>query len=179
MLAKSINNVLPRQGDLRADGGERQVALGRTEVFIERSLQGVRMRVRLPTRAYRGVVLTLAETSSERALYQVSLWHPDHDFNIVLHEAHDDGEIIATWKSWATYFALPKFIERSPGQLEGAETRVGEVAMGTAPVRRRRGATLSKRRARLPMRRKTGVLSRLGTIYGGEGSGEVWERPSI
>ncbi len=178
MLAQSIDTALPRQGDSRADGGERQVALGRSDVFIERSLSGMRMRVRLSTRAYRGVVLTLGETPAGCPFYRISLWHADRDFSVKLHEAVDDSDIVASWKSWAAYFGLPKFIERAPGELEGAETRLGEIAIGKARVPRRRGAAIAKRRGRLPLRRKMGDASRPTPVHAGEYFGEIWERPT-
>ena len=178
MLARTIETDLPRQGDSRADGGERQVSLGRSEVVIERSLCGVRMRVSLPTRAYRGVVLTLGETVAGRPFYRISLWHEDRDLSVKLQEAADDSEIVANWKTWAAFFGLPKFIERSPGELEGAERRLGEIAIGWARVLRRRGAAIAKRRARAPLRRKMGDASRLSLVHAGEAFGEVWERPS-
>jgi len=177
MIAQPLQSRLPLQHDARADGGERHVALGSREVLIERSLGGVRMRLRLPTRAYRGVVLSLGEAVSGKVFYRISLWHADPDFTITLEEATDDRDIVAEWKSWAAHFALPKFIERSPGQLEGAETRLGAVAIGAARPSRRRGASISKRRGRLPLRRKPGRPGAITKVIGGEPMFQPWEGP--
>ncbi len=168
---------LPPQPDARADGGERHVALAQEEILIDRSMNGVRMRLRLPTRAYRGVALSLDETPTGRAIYRVSLWHNDRDFRITLQEALDDRDIVAQWKSWASYFGLPKFIERTPGQLEGAEIRLGQLAIGAARVQRRRGAAISKRRGRLPLRRKPGRADHRAAIVTGAQLGGYCERP--
>ena len=57
-------------------------------------------------------------------------------------------------RAWAAYFALPKLVEREPGRFETAETQLGAVAIGRGLKLRRRGATLSKRRPAIRLRRR-------------------------
>ncbi len=136
----------------------REIVLSPHEIIIRRSVNGVEMRIAVPTRAYRGVVLALESTASGAAVYRVDLSHHDADLTIRLQEALDDSDIVADWKDWSRFFAVPKFIEREPGRLEGTEERLGAVALGRCGKLRRRGATLSKRRPRAPLRRKAGSL---------------------
>ena len=159
MTAQSLNAC-----DARADGSQREVTLARGQILIRRRLNGIDMKVGVPARAYRGVVLSLLQSSSGNAFYRINLWHRDPDLAVTLHEALDDREIVAEWKSWAKYFGLPKFIEREPGQIEGAEQNLGAVALGRGWKIRRRGAALSKRRPRILTRRKTGDASRMRQI---------------
>ncbi len=178
MLALSLDQTFFRQADSRADDGARDVFIDQSEVIIARRVSGVRMRIRLAARAYRGVVLTLDRDAAGHDAFRLSLWHPDRDFSVTLDEAGDDSNIVANWKAWAAYLGLPKFVERQPGQLEGAERRLGSLALGTARVLRRRGGTIAKRRGRLSLRRKIGdvarprdVLSERCIISGWEGPG--------
>jgi hypothetical protein len=67
-----------------------------------------------------------------------------------------DDDIVAEWKYYAAYFGLPKYIERQPGELEGADLRLGRVTLGRARPQRRRGAVITKRRPRILTRRKAG-----------------------
>ena len=141
--------------DVRADGGHRQVGFDRFQVVIERRLNGVEMHIGLPTASYQGVVLALETSASGRAFYRVKLWHPnDRELNVSLFEALESTDVVAEWKRWAEYFGLPKFIEREPGRLEGAERQIGQVKLGRANGLRRRGAAMSKRRPRVLSRRK-------------------------
>jgi hypothetical protein len=114
------------------------------------------MRVGVPVSAYRGIVLTLAGDALGRPLYRLSLRHADADLSIELMQTHADADIVAEWKYYAAYFCLPKFIERQPGVLEGAERRVGCVGLGRARPQRRRGAAITARRPRILTRRKPG-----------------------
>ncbi len=164
MLANSHAAALPWQADPRADGGVRDVAIDRRDIVIARRLAGVRMRIRLATRAYRGVVLAVAETSGGRALFRISLLHADRDFDVVLHEAFDDRDVLAEWRYWGSFFGLPKFIERDHGELTGADQMIGDVALGHAIPLRRRGAAMSKRRGRLRLRRKMGEPARAAAM---------------
>ncbi len=100
--------------------------------------------------AWSGVVLALDETPSGRAAYRVKLWHAqDPERTVCLLETFDNAEILAEWTRWAVHFGLPKFIEREPGRIEGAERRLAF----QAPSLRRRGATIANRRPRILRRR--------------------------
>ena len=177
MLALSLDQTFLRQADRRADDGARDVFIDQAEVIIARRVSGVRKRIRLGARAYRGVVLTLDRDEAGRDAFRVSLWHPDRDFSVTLDEASDDSNIVASWKAWAAYLGLPKFIERQPGQLEGAERRLGALALGSARVLRRRGGTIAKRRGRQPLRRKVGDGSRSRDVISERCIISGWEGP--
>jgi len=49
--------------DCRADGGQRDVTLTRHCVIIRRRIAGMGMKIDVPTRAYRGVVLSLEQSA--------------------------------------------------------------------------------------------------------------------
>ena len=151
-----------RASDARADGAVRDISFARGEILIRRRVRGIDMKVGVPAATYRGVVLSLVDLPSGQTFYRVRLAHRDPDLDVTLHEARDDRDIVAEWKFWARRFLLPKFIEREPGNLEGAERMIGAVTLGRGATRRRRGATLSKRRPRLPLRRKPATPRRAG-----------------
>ena len=122
-------------------------------------------------------MLTLDRDEAGRDAFRLLLWHPDRDFSVTLDEASDDSNIVASWKAWAAYLGLPKFIERQPGQLEGAERRLGALALGSARVLRRRGGTIAKRRGRQPLRRKVGDGSRSRDVLSERCIISGWEGP--
>ena len=62
--------------DMRADGYERQVALGRDKIEIARRMRGIGMRLSVPFSAYQGVVLGLLE-GRQGTIYPVSYTHLD------------------------------------------------------------------------------------------------------
>jgi hypothetical protein len=102
--------------------------------------------------AYAGVVLALYETPSGRPAYRVKLWHGDDAARTVcLLETFEGEEALAAWTSRALHFGLPRFVEREPGLIEGAERRLAMA--GQTPNWRRRGATLANRRPRILRRR--------------------------
>jgi hypothetical protein len=140
--------------DRRADGAVRNVAIERRQVIIERRVAGIAMRIGIAASAYRGVALSLGSTRSGTTFYRVSLVHRDPDLGVELYAARHDRDVVAEWRAWATYFALPKLVEREPGRFETAEIQLGAVAIGHGLKLRRRGAALSKRRPRIRLRRR-------------------------
>ena len=156
MKASAAFSETLRAVDARADGAVRDISFGREKIIIRRRLGGVDMKVDVPTNAYRGVVLSLVETTVGRTYYRISLAHRDPELAVVLEEAQDDRDIVAEWKAWANLLCLPKLIEREAGVLVSEELRLGVVALGRGWKLRRRGASLSKRRPRQPLRRKVG-----------------------
>ena len=145
-----------RQEDRRADGAVREVRLDARAVVISRRYQGIDMQVGVPVSAYHGIVLSLTGDAFGRPFYKLSLRHADPDLSVELLQTHADDDIVAEWKYYAAFFGLPKFIERQPGELEGADLRLGRVTLGRARPQRRRGAAVSKRRPRVLTRRKPG-----------------------
>ena len=114
------------------------------------------MTIRFPfdddARGWRGVVLALDETASGRAAYRVKLWRGEAAL-VCLLETFDGRAAIGEWTARAEQFGLPKFIERAPGLIEGAEVRLAQALAGF-PAWRRRGATLANRRPAILSRRE-------------------------
>jgi hypothetical protein len=153
--------------DRRADGALRHVSIDARRVRIERRIGGIAMRIGLMASAYRGVALSLVPTKAGGTGYRVSLVHRDRDLDIELHAALDEADGLAMWRDWATYFALPKLVERAPDCFETAAASLGALTLGPRPKLRRRGATLSKRRPSIRLRRR--VPFRHETlVFGGE-----------
>ena len=101
------------------------------------------------------MVLTLTcAPETPRCLIRVA--HADPEVSITLHETDYDAEIVAQWRAFAATTGLPRFLEREPGVLEAAETKLGDVVVGPAPAMRRRGAVALRRRPRFLTRRRMG-----------------------
>ena len=111
-------------------------------------------------RAWRGVVLALDQTASGRAAYRVKLWGAEESSLLVcVLETFDGHEAIGAWTAHALRFGLPKFIEKAPGEIEGAELRLAQAMACQTPTWRRRGATLANRRPGSLMRRGGQLIS--------------------
>ena len=140
--------------DSRADGGLREILCTAQHIAIKRRLHGISMQLEIPARSYIGVVLSLFTGNDGLPFYRISMPHPDPDLAIVLFEARDDRDILAVWKAWAKFFALPKLMERHPGELECEARHIGATIMGSRPLWRRRGGALAKRKPKLLNRRR-------------------------
>ena len=141
--------------DPRADGRRRVVLLSRDRVEIARSVGGVFMHIALAPNAFRGIVLRLSGAQDCAFHYEVRLAHRDPDLSVTLLEADDDSEVHAEWRLWARFLRLPTLVERQDGRPEPELARLGEVAI-LAPGPRRRGSSMTARRARFLVRRKPG-----------------------
>lgn len=154
-----------RQEDRRADGAVREVRLEARRILISRRYLGIDMQVGVPVGAYRGIVLSLAADAQGLPAYRLSLCHLDEDLSVELMRSGDDAEVVAEWRFWASYFNVPKFIEREPGVLESPDLRLGRVCLGRARPQRRRNATMSRRRPRILSRRKPGRKGATGAVH--------------
>ncbi len=108
---------------------------------------------------WRGVVLALDETASGRAAYRVKLWREEVVLVCVM-ETFDAHEALREWAVRAFQFGLPKFIERTPGIIEGAELRLAQAMVGEIPAWRRRGGALANRRPSILSRREMAARRR-------------------
>jgi hypothetical protein len=146
--------------DARADGGQRDVTLTRHAVTIRRRIAGMGMKIDVPTRAYRGVVLSLEESARGRLHYRVTLRHADPDLSVILTEAFDESEILKDWRDWASFLTQSPLVERDTGALVGADDVEGDAPAAdqfTGSFQRRRGAPASARsRGRFVRRRHVG-----------------------
>ena len=111
-------------------------------------------------KAWRGVVLALDQTSCGRAAYRVKLWgHEDAALLVCVLETFDGHEAIGAWTAEALRFGLPKFIEKAPGEIEGAELRLAQAMACHTPTWRRRGANIANRRPASLLRRSAQLMS--------------------
>lgn len=141
--------------DPRADGRRRLVRLDSDNVHIARVVAGVSMNVTVATSAYRGVALRVASARADGFTYEIRLVHADPDLNVALAEVDDDFEVQAEWRLWARVLGLPALVERVEGRDEPDRPLMGRVAVREAAPRRR-GRTITARRARFLTRRKVG-----------------------
>ena len=144
--------------DPRADGRRRVVLLARDRVVIARSVAGVFMHIAMTPNAYRGVVLRLSAMRDNVFHYEIRLAHRDPDLSVTLQEASDDSEIQADWRLWAKFLGLPTLVEREEGRAEPEAAHMGGVALAHT-LARRRGKTITGRRPRFLVRRKTGRVN--------------------
>jgi Family of unknown function (DUF6101) len=160
---------LPPEGqDGRADGHVRSVSLTRDMVRIDRSVQGIAMRVAVPVRAYRGVALSLQPGFDGTVSYKLQLVHDDRDLSVALDEAEDDRDILADWQLWTRFFRLPALVERRAGLIEAADPALGPVLLGQGSAARRQPRSALKHRPRFLRRRKAGVVNESAPIHAGE-----------
>ena len=109
--------------------------------------------------AWRGVVLALDQTACGRAAYRVKLWgNEDSSVLICVLETFDGHEAIGEWTAQSLRFGLPKFIEKAPGEIEGAEVRLAQALACQTPTWRRRGSTLANRRPSSLLRRSAQLM---------------------
>ncbi|MCI4677687.1 DUF6101 family protein [Rhodoblastus acidophilus] len=157
--------------DPRADSGKREVGVAAEAIAIDRCVAGVRMRLSVPVRSFRGVVLALHQ-SARGLLYRVILAHADPELDLVLAEAENEKDIAPDWLAWAQFFRLPRLARSAQGDaslVEGrlVEGRLGEVRTGTVQPRRR-GWPLKERRSAMSARRKAGAKGRVLPVHCGE-----------
>jgi hypothetical protein len=138
--------------DPRADGGQRRITLCADTIGIDRSLAGVRMKLALPVRAYRGVALTVVEGARE-TWYRVALDHADPDLRVTLAESRDAEALVAEWRGWAKYFRLPRLAQGVGEVCVALDGRLGELVLGPAQPRKR-GWPLKHRRSRMSALRR-------------------------
>jgi hypothetical protein len=159
--------------DPRADGRRRLVRLDSDNVVIARVVAGVFMNVTVATSAYRGVMLRIASAREDGFSYEIRLVHADPDLCVALAQANDDWDIQAEWRLWARVLGLPALVERVEGRDEPDRPMLGKVAVRRAAPRRR-GKTITARRARFLTRRKVGrpelcaqVIAGARELFGG------------
>ncbi len=140
--------------DPRADSGQREIAVTADSIAIDRCVAGVRMRLSLPTRSFRGVALALQQ-GARGLFYRVALVHADPDLDVALAEADNERDAARDWLAWAKFFRLPRL------------TRVvkGRRRRGREPVRRDQGRRGSAAPARLAA--ESAALRHFGAPQGG------------
>lgn len=154
--------------DLRADGQRRSVNIDRRRIKIDRKVNGIDMHVDVPAQSYYGVVLSHPPASAPATPWRIMLVHRDPDLSVILYHNDSDEDVVAIWNEWSDFFSLPRLVEHPDGALDCADVYIGGLAMGRAPLWRRRGGTLANRRPRFFARRKRGNQLRMLLKHEGE-----------
>ncbi|MDB5647028.1 MAG: hypothetical protein JWQ05_2697 [Methylobacterium sp.] len=116
-----------------------------------------------------GIALAFAEDDSDAC--------GEDRFDLLLVDANDaviarlgpfcEEEVVAVWRDCAAKSGLPRMIVKEDGALAVVSAQLGPVALGRTRMRRRVGS-LSGRRPRFLVRRKTGALPVRPLIHRGE-----------
>jgi hypothetical protein len=152
----SVNRRAPIEADdPRADNRRRVIAIAPEAVIIHRSVASIAMTIRVPSSAYRAVVLRLTDLSCGAVRREVRLTHRDPDLSVLLAESDDPAVIEACWRNWACYFSLPALVERIERGGRKATFEVADISRGR-PRPRRGGRASTARRPRFLARRRVG-----------------------
>ena len=155
--------------DAGADERQRQVELDRERVVLRRAVAGIRMAIRLPISAFRGVVLRLLPAGTGPSdLISVSLEHRDPGLSVPLCVAPDSEDVVAEWRLWARVLGRPLLIAELDGTLREPFAQMGTLRLGAVAQRRRRRNAIKKRRPSIFLRRRPGQRSAEPVIHGGE-----------
>ncbi len=154
--------------DTRAEGGERDVMLTADRVTIGRRYAGIRMKIGVPTRAYRGVVLSLEETAAGTVCYRVTLRHADPDLSVILTEAFDEGDVVEDLRDWARFLRQTPLLEREPGALAPLHDAYADRPGASVLPRRRGRSAPSRSRGRFARHRRPARLAADAPVYLGE-----------
>jgi hypothetical protein len=167
-MSTPLSNAIARivAADPRADGGQRQIFIAANEIAIDRRVAGVRMRLSLPIRAFRGVSLALMQ-GARGSFFRVALDHCDPDLRVTLAESQSENDIAPEWHAWAQFFQLPRVTHGPGGDLIQFDRRLGALTLGAVQPRKR-GWPLKLRRSRMSGRRKPGPKGRVMAIFRGE-----------
>ena len=144
-------SIARHAADPRADGGRRLVRVGATAVTIERSLGGVRMRVGVPTAAYRGLFIAVQAPSGRATL---SLRHEDSELDVVLGSGEAE-DVARSARAWSRVLG------------KAVEVEEACVTMHAAYARTRKRMKPSRRSA-FSRRRKPGVAALARTSFAAE-----------
>ena len=150
-VAPDTFTITRRAVDPRADGACRVVQLTATTVTIDRSLDGVRMRIGVPMSAYRDLVICVRMPAARATL---KLRHGDSDLDVVIGSG-PALDVAKSARAWSAVTGKPVAVEDAC------------VAMGKPSARHWKRVKPS-RRSSFARRRQTGVSQRLATSFSGE-----------
>ncbi len=138
--------------DELADGRARVIEIDREQVLLHRSVNGVRMRFRIPMEVFRGVAVRVLDGNDSEVA--ITLEHPDPALTVALHRAEGIEDSAAEWQSWGRVLGLPLLIEDVDGTLRSPVEMIGALMTGEVALRRRRKTPLRKRRPYFLARRR-------------------------
>ena len=155
--------------DAVADERLRHVELHREHVILRRALQGMRIALNVPVKAFRGVSIRLVPEEGETpAGVAVYLEHLDPALSIELYAAENSDDVVAEWRLWSRVLALPLLLTGEDGILREPYERIGAVRCKAPTPRRRRRSSLHRRRPKFLVRRRVGVASAAMPVHQGE-----------
>ncbi len=144
--------ITRRAADPRADGACRVIRLSASTVHIERTVDGVRMRVGVPVASYRDLVIGVRAPAGRATL---RLRHDDEDLDVVIGSG-DAAAVATSARAWSAVIGKPVVIEEACVDLRAAHAR------------RRKRTTPPSRRSSFARRRKPGVAERATVRFAGE-----------
>jgi uncharacterized protein DUF6101 len=136
--------------DERADARSCVIEIDREQVLLIRSVNGVRIRVRIPIDIFLGVAIRLIGSEGDVA---ITLEHHDPSLSVAL-RAGGFEDSAAEWQSWGRVLGLPLLIEDLDGTLRRPVEMIGALMSGEPRLRRRRKTPLRKRRPYFVSRRR-------------------------
>jgi hypothetical protein len=155
-----------RAADAAADECVRLVELRRESVILRRSVRGARIKISLPIKVFRGIVMRLVPPDgADPGVIVVTLEHRDPALSVPLFAALDANDVLAEWHMWARIFGLPLLVADDNGQLREPFRRLGAIRISDPCERVRRRSQLRRRRPSILLRRKTGRLGALAAVY--------------
>jgi hypothetical protein len=152
--------------DELADGRARVIEIDREQVLLHRSVNGVRMRLRIPMEVFRGVAVRVLDWNDSEVA--ITLEHPDPALTVALHRAEGIEDSAAEWQSWGRVLGLPLLIEDVDGTLRSPVEMIGALMTGEVALRRRRKTPLRKRRPYFLARRRGFGLGIASAVHRGE-----------
>jgi hypothetical protein len=155
--------------DAVADERVRHVELHSERVILRRAVQGMRIALNVPVKAFRGVSIRLTpEQDDKPAGVAVYLEHIDPALSIELYAAENSDDVVAEWQLWSRVLGVPPLVAGSDGSFSEPFPRLGGVLCKAPAQRRRRRSSLARRRPRFLTRRRPGVSRLVPLVHAGE-----------
>ena len=152
--------------DAAADERVRHVELHRERVILRRAVQGMRIALNVPVKAFRGVSIRLIpELGDQAAGVAVFLEHIDPALSIELYSAPNSDDVVAEWQLWSRVLALPQLVAGSDGAFSQPFPQLGAVRCKPPAQRRRRRSPLARRRPKFLVRRRAGVTRAIALVH--------------
>jgi hypothetical protein len=151
--------------DAVADERVRHVELHHERVIMKRAVQGMRIAVNVPVKAYRGVAIRLVPGKDDAGGVAVYLEHLDPALSIELYAAENSDDVVAEWQLWSRVLGLPLLVAGSDGAFSEPFPSIGAVRCKPPTQRRRRRSPLGKRRPKFLVRRRAGAAGTIRLVH--------------
>jgi hypothetical protein len=126
----------------------------------------MRMKIRLAVDSFIGITLVSPDGSGLTA--SVVLDHADPALSVPLLDDTALEDAAAIWRAWGRVLGLPLWRRDPDGETAMVQAGRRTLAAGPDTGRRRRRATIKKRRPSILMRRKPGRHAALCAVHRGE-----------